>query len=254
MKSILLVPILFFAPWAVAQLDNLPEPLKLVAEQGGEIVDQFDAPAGMKGYVADVRGHVMTLYVTADDKYLFTGAMLDAKGNNLGEQAVQAYVTGPKSENDWKRLESSNWIADGSPMAKRIIYTFTDPNCPYCKKFWQSARPWIASGQVQLRHILVGILKADSQGKAAAILAADNPAEILAKHEAGNLFPELAALQDPSPEVSNKLMDNHKTMMELNVSATPATFYRDASGAVNKQMGLPPEPVLKEIFGPLKEN
>lgn len=254
MKYITLITILLFAPWAVGEIDDLPEPLKLLAKQGGEIVDQFDAPAGMKGYIADLRGHVVTLYVTPDDKYLFTGAMLDAKGNNIGEQAMQGYVTGPKSKKDWERLESSNWIADGSPSAKRIVYTFTDPNCPYCKKFWKSARPWIASGQVQIRHILVGILRADSQEKAAAILAADNPAEVLAEYEAGNLIPELKPLEDHSPDVRNKLTENHQTMLAFGVSATPATFYRDGTGAVNKQMGLPPESMMEQILGPLKEN
>lgn len=254
MKYIALVTILFFAPWALAEKNELPEPLKLLAEQGGEIVDHFDAPAGMQGYIADFRGQVVTLYVTADDKYLFTGAMLDAKGNDIGEQAVQAYVTGPKSKQDWSRLESSQWILDGSATAKRIIYTFTDPNCPYCKKFWQSARPWVEAGQVQIRHILVGILKADSQGKAAAMLAADNPAQVLAGHEAGNLFPELEALQEPTPDIRNKLRENHQSMLALGVSATPTTFYRDATGAVNKVMGLPSEPVLHQIMGPKKDD
>ena len=252
MKYIILISTLLLTPWALAQIDNLPEPLKLLTEQGGEIVGQFDAPAGMKGYVADLRGQVATLYITADDQYMFTGAMLDAKGNNLGEQAVQAYVIGPKSEKDWKQLESSHWVADGSPTAKQIVYTFTDTNCPYCKKFWQSARPWVESGQVQLRHILVGIIKEDSLGQAAAIMAADNPAKILEKHQAGTLFPKLKPLQEPSPEISNQLMVNHQSMMALGVSATPATFYRDTTGAVKKQMGLPPESSLNKIFGPLK--
>lgn len=253
MNYIPLIIVLLFAPWVAAAKKDLPEPLKLLTQQGGEIVDQFDAPADMQGFIADFRGSVVTLYVTSDDKYLFAGTMLDAKGNDVGEQAVQAYISGPKSHKDWKLLESSNWIADGSSTAKRVVYTFTDPNCPYCKKFWQSARPWVASGQVQIRHILVGILKADSQAKAAAILAADNPAEILGKHEAGNLSPELSPLQNPAPEVINKLTENHQTMMALGVSATPATFYRNAAGVVKTQMGLPGESMLGQIFEPHKE-
>lgn len=254
MKYIILINFLLFTPWALAEKPDLPEPLKLLTQQGGEIVEQFDAPAGMQGYIAEFKGQVMTLYVSSDNKYLFTGAMLDAQGNNIGEEAVQAYISGPKSIKDWQQLESSHWILDGSATAQRIIYTFTDPNCPYCKKFWQSARPWVESGQVQIRHILVGILRADSLGKAATILSADNPAELLGKHEGGNLLPELVALQEPSPEVRNKLMENHQSMMRLGVSATPATFYRDAAGAVQKQMGLPPESMMMEILGPLQKN
>lgn len=254
MKYISLVTILLFAPWAVYATDVLPEPLKLLTQQGGEVVEKFAAPVGMKGYIAEVQGQVITLYVTPDDKYLFTGSMLDAQGNNIGEQAVQAYLSGPKSKKDWKLLESSNWVADGSSAAKRIVYTFTDANCPYCKKFWKSARPWVASGQVQIRHILVGIIRADSQGKAAAILAADNPAKMLDEHQAGTLLPELKPLLNPSSEIQSKLLANHQTMLTLGVSATPATYYQDATGTVKKQMGLPSELMLEQIFGTLKPN
>lgn len=254
MKLIILVTLLTIAPWAISQKSSLPEPLDLLIQQGGEIVEKFDAPAGMQGYIADFRGQVITLYVTSDNKYMFTGAMLDAQGNNLGEQAIQAYLSGPKSIKYWNQLETSHWILDGSPKAKRIVYTFTDPNCPYCKKFWQSARPWVDSGQVQIRHILVGILRADSQQKAAAILAADKPSVALAEHQVGNPLAKLKPLPEHSAEIRNKLTENHQIMMLMGVSATAATFYQDETGVVHKQMGLPPESMMTQILGALKEN
>ncbi len=51
---------------------------------------------------------------------------------------------------------------DGKDNAPKIIYMFSDPNCPYCNRFWQLARPWVDSGKVQIRHIMVGILSHDS--------------------------------------------------------------------------------------------
>jgi len=254
MKFIILITLLTIAPWAISQKSPLPEPLDLLIEQGGEIVEQFDAPAGMQGYIADFRGQVITLYVTSDDKYMFTGAMLDAQGNNLGEQALQAYLSGPKSIKDWQQLESSHWVLDGLPTAKRIVYTFTDPNCPYCKKFWQSARPWVDSGKVQIRHILVGILRADSQQKAAAILTADKPSVALTEYQRGNSLANLKPLAEYSADIRTQLMENHQIMMQMGVSATPATFYQDDSGVVQKQMGLPPELMMPKILGPLDNN
>lgn len=254
MKYIILVTFLTIAPWASAQKSALPEPLNLLIQQGGEVVEQFDAPAGMQGYIADFRGQVITLYVTSDDKYMFTGAMLDTQGNNLGEQAIQDYMSGPKSIKDWKQLETSHWVLDGSPTAKRIVYTFTDPNCPYCSKFWQNARPWVDSGQVQIRHILVGILRADSQQKAAAILAAEKPSVALAEHQVANSLPNLKPLLEHSTDIRSKLMENHQIMMVMGASATPATFYQDETGVVQKQMGLPPEAMMTQILGHLKEN
>lgn len=228
---------------------TLPEPLKLLTEQGGEIVSEFEAPNDMTGYVADLRGQVVTLYVAKDGQYMFTGAMLDAEGNNMGQLATQAYINGPKSEKVWKALTAANWIADGRDDAKNIIYTFTDPNCPYCKKLWKAARPWVDSGDVQIRHILVGILRADSLGKADALLAADDPASLLFRHEAGTLSESLAPLTAISKDVSQKLQENYQLMVQFGISATPATFYRDKNGVVKTQMGLPPSSSMPDIMG-----
>ena len=81
-------------------------------------------------------------------------------------------ISKPLTEKTWKQLESSTWIADGSKKAPRVVYVFTDPNCPYCNKFWSDARPWVKADKVQLRHVMVGILGPTSPGKAAALLSA----------------------------------------------------------------------------------
>jgi thiol:disulfide interchange protein DsbG len=73
-------------------------------------------------------------------------------------------------------MEKASWILDGKKEAPVIVYVF-DPFCPYCKQFWQQARPWVESGKVQLRTILVGVIKPESPATAAAILAAKDPAK-----------------------------------------------------------------------------
>ena len=84
----------------------------------------------------------------------------------------------------WQRL-SNTWIADGAAgEAPRVIYMFSDPNCPFCNMFWKQARPWVEAGDVQLRHVMVGMLRPDSAGKAAALLAAKDPEAALNEHEA----------------------------------------------------------------------
>ncbi|WP_444677058.1 thiol:disulfide interchange protein DsbG [Halomonas sp. E19] len=85
----------------------------------------------------------------------------------------------------WQDLEQSHWIQDGDPAAPRVLYTFTDPNCPYCVRFWEMARPWVEAGEVQLRHVMVGILQPNSPAKAAALLGADDPAAALHNHSEG---------------------------------------------------------------------
>lgn len=65
-----------------------------------------------------------------------------------------------------------------------IVYVFADPFCPYCKQFWQQARPWVESGKVQLRTLLVGVIKPESPATAAAILATKDPAKTRHDYEA----------------------------------------------------------------------
>jgi thiol:disulfide interchange protein DsbG len=74
-------------------------------------------------------------------------------------------------------MEKASWILDGKKEAPVIVYVFADPFCPYCKQFWQQARPWVESGKVQLRTLLVGVIKPESPATAAAILAAKDPAK-----------------------------------------------------------------------------
>ncbi|AMN13745.1 thiol:disulfide interchange protein DsbG [Alteromonas macleodii] len=232
----------------LATASSLPQPLKFIESQGGEVVNAFDAPSGVTGYIIDFRGNALTVYLSEDKQYLFTGKMLDASGRDIGETALNAYISGPQSEKNWQALGSSNWIPDGDNDAERVIYTFTDPNCPYCKKFWQQARPWIEAGKVQIRHIMVGILKADSFDKSAAILSADDPAKALYQHEVGNEGTVLT-ITPPSDNAREKLKINHTLMQKLGVSATPAIFYKDSKNVVDLHMGLPGLSQLEEIMG-----
>ncbi|MCW8092710.1 thiol:disulfide interchange protein DsbG [Alteromonas sp. ASW11-130] len=239
---------LVFSHSILAADGKLPQPLQLIEKQGGEVVDSFDAPSGMTGYIVDFRGNALTVYLSKNKHYLFTGKMLDSTGRDMGKEALEGYISGPQSEKKWQTLLSSNWVLDGSEDAEKVIYTFTDPNCPYCKRFWEDARPWVESGKVQIRHILVGILKADSYGKSAAILSAKDPAEALHQHEASSSRP-IRPLESPSEKVRTQLKENHLLMQSLGVSATPAIYYKDKTNAVQLHMGLPPTSQLEQILG-----
>ena len=244
--------LLAFAHPTVAADNELPKPLQFIEKQGGVVVDSYAAPADVTGYIVDFRGNALTVYLSNDKQYLFTGKMLDATGRDMGKEKLDEYISGPLSAKKWQALSSSNWIPDGDESADKIIYTFTDPNCPYCKQFWEQARPWVESGKVQIRHILVGILKADSYGKSAAILSAKNPGKALHKHEASNNS-SLEPLQSPSAKVQAQLKKNHTLMQKLGVNATPVIFYKDASDAVKFQQGLPSPSQLEQILGANQE-
>ena len=161
---------------AATPVEQLPAPLLALERQGLHITGTFKSESGLKAYDGVVDGHPVALYLTSDGKFAMAGTMLDSSGNVLDREAIASAVSQPPGAADWKRLDASGWVADGKPTAPRVVYVFTDPNCPYCAKLWADARPWVDSGKVQLRHIIVGILTRTSPANAAALLSTRIPA------------------------------------------------------------------------------
>ena len=116
--------------------------------------------------------------------------------------------------------------------------------------FWGQARPRVKAGKVQLRHIMVGIIREDSPGKSAALLASQDPQKALQEHEAAGKGSTLRALDTIPAAIEAKLDANMKLMDELELSATPAIFYLDDKGGSQQQQGAPSPDKLVKILGP----
>lgn len=233
-----------------AQAKDWPAPIKALEAQGIEVIGTFDAPGGLTGYAGMIEQQPLAIYLTADGKQAIVGSMIDAKGTNLSQEPLDRLVSKPMTGKIWKQLESSAWIADGSKNAPRVIYTFTDPNCPYCNKFWNDARPWVNAGKVQLRHVMVAILTDTSAGKAAALLSAKDPQAALAQHEQQHAGGGVKPLGQVSEKIRTQLDANQKLMQQLGSSATPTIFYKDAGGNLQKMQGAPSAEMLAKIMGP----
>ncbi len=132
-----------------SRAEELPAPIRSIEAKGAKIVGSFAAQYQNRG---------MALYLTPDGKHVIAGNLYDAEGKDLSQAPLQKLVYAPMSKQVWGEMEKSNWIEDGKQDAPRIVYLFSDPNCPYCNMFWEQARPWVESGKVQLRHIMVGIM------------------------------------------------------------------------------------------------
>lgn len=194
-----------------------------------------------------------------DRRRLLTWAAL------AGAAPLSALAAPGAADPVWSLLQRSAWIADGSIGARRVVYVFTDPNCPYCNQFWAEARPWVQAGKVQLRHVLVGILTPESPGKAAALLSAPNPAVALAAYESGQVESTARALASGHPHpLSNqglqalavvpaalaaRLEANARLMQALGLQATPAVVWRDEAGELQARTGVTPR-TLNEAMGP----
>lgn len=229
--------------------EDLPAPVKAIEKQGITIIKSFDAPGGMKGYLGKYQEMGVTIYVTPDGKHAISGYMYDEAGTNLSEKLFNQELYGPAGRELWQRMEKAEWILDGQKTAPRVIYVFADPYCPYCKQFWQQARPWVESGKVQLRTLLVGVIKPESPATAAAILSTRDPAKTWHDYEASGGKLNLA-IPSPLPEDKMKTLNIHQKLMDdLGANATPAIYYMNKENMLQQVVGLPEKAQLDIMMG-----
>lgn len=240
---------LLFNATAFAADGKLPAPIEALEKQGFEIKGEFKAPGDLQGYAMQYQGQGTTVYLTPDKQHAIMGNLVDAAGKNLSDAEVEKFVYAPMAKEMWQSLEKHRWIAAGDAKASRIVYVFADPYCPYCTQFWEQAQPWLKSGKVQLRVLLVGMLRPDSGQKAAAILMSKDPAKTLADYE--NSKGKLA-LQKPEridPVIGEALKDNLTLMDDLGGNATPSIYYLNAEGRLQQHQGMPDAETLNTILG-----
>ncbi len=230
---------------SVAQ--DYPAPIEAMRDKGVEILDTFDAPGDLDGYAAMYHGRPLAIYLTSDKQHAIIGSLLDAAGNDLTSPVIDEKVNRPQSKVVWSKLEKeAHWISEGKAGANTVAYVFTDPNCPYCKRFWNDAQPWVKSGKVELRHIPVGVLGESSRKKAAYILAAKDPVKALVDNESGKTPAKENTIAD---QQAKQLDTNLQLMSQVGASGTPAILYLDETGLLQLHPGAPQGEQLIEIFG-----
>lgn len=233
----------------LAAESKLPAPISALQQQGFELKGEFKGPGDLPGYVMQFQGQGTTVFLTPDKQHAIMGNLVDAAGKNLSDAQVEKWVYAPMAKEMWQKLEKNRWIAAGKSDAPQIVYTFADPYCPYCTQFWQNAQPWLKSGKVQLRVLMVGMLRPDSGQKAAAILMSEDPAKTLAEYEDSKGKMELKIPTTIKPEITKALEANLALMDELGGSATPSIYYLNKDGRLQQHQGLPDEATMKVIMG-----
>ena len=226
-----------------------PGAVQELLDRGVTIEATYEAPGGLTGYIGNMQGRAVAFYLTPDGEHVVVGPMLNAKGENLTEPMVQELVLGPPNEKAWSQIEDADWVLDGSADAPVVVYTFTDPNCPFCHRFRQAAEPWIEAGRVQLRHVLVGILKQDSLPKAATILGADNPSAALRKNQKNHSEGGIEVNRQIVSAHAKRVQANNHLMSSLGLSATPSTYYRGSNGHIRMKQGAPRPEEMEAIMG-----
>jgi thiol:disulfide interchange protein DsbG len=239
------------AATACSYADNGDRPpvLDALEASGLGIVEEFPADDGLRGFAAVAGQQPIAVYVTPGGDAI-VGTRVDRNGNEPDAIRLQDLVAAPMGERMLSQLEAAEWVLDGSADAPRVIYTFTDPNCPFCNRLWHAARPWVEEGKVQLRHVMVGVIREDSAGKVATILGSGDPGARLAENERRFAQGGVPAASVVPASVRRALESNHLLMMELGFRGTPALVFRDTDGTVQRRGGMPQGDDLNEVMGP----
>lgn len=250
---LLAISLTFVAGCSQADNPDLPATLQALEKQGLTVIEEFDVGGEGRGEVrafAGVAGDQPVAVYLLSGGSAIVGTRVNANGEAVDEPMLLELVAKPMGEQTWARLEAANWVLDGAADAPRVVYTFSDPNCPYCNRFWETARPWIDSGKVQLRHLLVGIIKEDSPTKVAAILDADDPSAALLENERRFAEGGVAPAQTVSAEVQAVLDANQMLMVSQGFRGTPGIIVRDENGLIQKYNGMPQPDALADVLGP----
>jgi thiol:disulfide interchange protein DsbG len=153
-----------------------------------------------------------------------------------------------------KDIQQATWVRDGK--SAHVMYVFFDPNCFYCHRVYETLRPAVQRGEIELRWIPTATLTTTSLGKAAAILEAKNPTDAFYQNESG-YSTETGSLggisEEPLPR-NKTLQDldrNLKLLQRSGSEGVPALLFRARDGSTNLIVGAPPpvqlEKLLKDI-------
>lgn len=219
---------------------------KKLESEGYKFIQPIDAPAGMKGWAGHMDKNPSTVFISNDGKYYIVGDLFDRDGNNLTVNALEKHVKNAVLDEVWEDLEKSTWIQDGKTSAPKTVYVFSDPNCPYCHAFWQQARPWVNSRKVQLKHIMVGVIRPESKGQSATLLNTADAAEYFKKFNEANGKLKIKEMKPVPAKLSEQLDANTAMMDKYGFFATPAIIWKDSQGVFKSQQGMPKN--IKEIM------
>src|SRR5690554_1340508 len=72
-----------------AQAQDYPPAIQSLEQQGVTVLESFEAPGGMTGYVGEMQGRSLAFYLTPDGDHVIVGTLLDDKGTNLSAASIE---------------------------------------------------------------------------------------------------------------------------------------------------------------------
>jgi len=152
-----------------------------------------------------------------DDKmsFVFIGNLFDLRGKerrNLTQERASTLAA--------KALQESTELAIKRVRGngKRVLYTFEDPNCGYCRKFQQELQKVT---NITIYTFLWPILSPDSVEKSKAVWCAKD------RGKAWDDIMTTGAVPQNDRKCPNPLAKNHELAQRFGVRGTPAVYLAD---------------------------
>jgi thiol:disulfide interchange protein DsbC len=156
------------------------------------------------------------IYTDETVSFIVDGRIIDTKTR----QDITAARQEQLSTIDFSTLPLNQAVKRVNGNGKRIIVTFEDPNCTYCKHL---GRELLKVKDVTLYTFLYPILPADSEAKSRAIWCAKDPGK------SWNDWIVSAKAPQPAQCDSSVIDRNLALGQKLRINSTPTLFFADGS-------------------------
>ncbi|MDB5813363.1 MAG: thiol:disulfide interchange protein [Rhodocyclales bacterium] len=155
------------------------------------------------------------VYVDPTGSFLISGSLIDMKA----KKNVTAARINELQQIDFSDLPLANAIKQVRGNGKRVLVTFEDPNCGFCKKL---AREMVSLKDTTIYTFMIPILAPDSADKSKAIWCAQDRAKAWNEWMIDGRLPANGACENP-------IAKNADLAHKLRVSGTPTMFLIDGN-------------------------
>lgn len=209
-----------------------------------QVLRTAPGPADLTAALVSTGKQQAIVWIVGNGQAVLLGRAVGPDGQDLSHQAAVAMGIAPKTlapAEVAQEVAKRQTILVGSQGPE--LTAFIDPNCIWCHKLYEDAEPLIKAGKLRLRVLLVGIIKASSPAKAAAILSAKDPVAALAedeqKFDTANESGGIAPAKHVSPAIASAIDANAKLLAETGDPVTPTLLFKNHAGEWKILRGLP---------------
>ena len=207
---------------------------RFTEKSGGQKADQvFKGRGGL--YEVLVGGQLY--YVDPEVSFVIAGRMFDPRTReDLTQKRLDTAL-----KVDFKSLPLDRAVKTVRGDGSRVLVTFEDPNCGYCKRLWQNMADL---KNVTIYTFLFPILSPDSMEKSKAIWCSKDRAASWDEHMVQNKAPPSGPADCKHPLDQNVALGH-----ELGINGTPTIVFADGT----RSAGALPVPVIEQRLAAAKK-